>query len=1081
MTAVLVAHDGDVWLPRALAALAEQSRAPDVVVAVDTSSTDRTAELLRAAVGECRVLVLPRGTGFAEAVRAGVQLVGARSPAPAQGCEPEPGEEVPEEFLWLLHDDAAPMPDVLEVQLATAAAEDIAVVGAKQRGWVDDRRLLEVGVTIARSGRRETGLDRVEMDQGQHDGLREVLGVSTSAMLVRRGVWDDLGGLDGHLRFFRDDVDFGWRAHLAGHRVVCQTSAVVRHVEAAARGRRPVTALRDRPHRLDRRNALYVLLANLPLTSLPLAFPRLVLASLFRCVLLLLGKLPGVALDELLALLGVLLRPDRLVAGRWWRRRTRTLPARSALPLLAPRGVGTRHAVESVRAVLSGARRRRGSGEAFGPVSDRYAAVETGPVAPEAQELPAEHSAVLRALTRPGCVVVAVLTVLALVASRDLLGVGRLVGGASLPAPAEAGQLWATYLASWHPVGLGSAVDAPSYLAVLAVLSLPVLGSVDVLVEGLFLLAVPLSGASAWVLLSRLTDSRTLQAWGAVTYALLPPVTVAVATGRLGAVVLAVVAPLVAAGVRSSLRRGPRRSAWPVVVSTGLGLAVAVAFVPVTYPLAGACGLLAGLLLVRGWGLARLVVILAVPPLVLLPLTLQVVADPRVLLREPGLPVPAPGLPDALGLPPQLPLVLLDPGGRGPTGLWLMGTGLLLVALVALLRARRRPAVLAAWTGVVVGLGAAVALSRLVLLDPATGESVPGWPGPALLLAGGGMVVAGILAGEGAAARLRGRLHVLQPVVVLVALAAVSTPLFAAGAWVGDGAGDPLDRVAGEVLPAYVLRESEAGRGARTLVVAGEAGSGAGLGTSVLRDAGPRLGDAEVATVGAGDGELAAAVAVLASGSGGGGDPLATLRDRAVGFVLLPRPVDAALAGRLDGEPGLARVSSPDGDALWRLDDAGPLLRVDGTRAGSGSPVSGPEVVAVDGSSVVADLAAGGPGRRLVLAERADPGWVATLDGEPLAAAEVGGGDEPDEGGWAQTFVLPPEGGRLVVSHRDERREQVLWAQLGLVVLVLLAALPGARRGAGTDVAPETAPEDEREAAWAGAGSEAGDEVEVPR
>jgi GT2 family glycosyltransferase len=96
------------------------------------------------------------------------------------------------------------------------------VIGPKLRGWDNHRVLLEVGVTADRGGRRETGLEPGELDHGQHDGRAnsDVLAVSTAGMLVRRDVWDQLGGLDRELPLFRDDLDFGWRANLAGHRVV---------------------------------------------------------------------------------------------------------------------------------------------------------------------------------------------------------------------------------------------------------------------------------------------------------------------------------------------------------------------------------------------------------------------------------------------------------------------------------------------------------------------------------------------------------------------------------------------------------------------------------------------------------------------------------------------------------------------------------------------------------------------------------------------------------------------------------------------------------------------------------------------
>ena len=60
----------------------------------------------------------------------------------------------------------------------------------------DRRTLREVGVSIDRAGRRVTGIDPGEIDQGQHDHKRAVLAVGSAGMLVRRDVWDRLGGFD---------------------------------------------------------------------------------------------------------------------------------------------------------------------------------------------------------------------------------------------------------------------------------------------------------------------------------------------------------------------------------------------------------------------------------------------------------------------------------------------------------------------------------------------------------------------------------------------------------------------------------------------------------------------------------------------------------------------------------------------------------------------------------------------------------------------------------------------------------------------------------------------------------------------
>ena len=122
---------------------------------------------------------------------------------------------------------------------------------------------------------------------------------------------------------------------------------------------------------------------------------------------------------------------------------------------------------------------------------------------------------------------------LALFAGRALYGDGRLMGGALLPAPDSASDLWRTYTQAWHPVGVGSATDSPPYLAVVALLGVLLLNHASTAVDVLLLGAVPLAGVSAYLALRPVVTAVPLRAWGAATYALLPPVVGAVATGRL--------------------------------------------------------------------------------------------------------------------------------------------------------------------------------------------------------------------------------------------------------------------------------------------------------------------------------------------------------------------------------------------------------------------------------------------------------------------------------------------------------------------------------------------------------------------
>ena len=208
VTAILVSHDGARWLPYSLTALADLTHPPHRVVAVDTGSTDASRRFLVESLTEAGVIDQPEHTPYGEAIRAAVQ---AYLGAPGL---PTPDVEAPRvEWLWLLHDDSAPEADALRhLLLAAERNPSAAVIGPKIRGWRDGRLLLELGVSVGRGGRRETWLERDETDQGQHDHRREVLAVGSAGMLVRRDVWDELGGFDPALA----DVPRGRRLLLAG-------------------------------------------------------------------------------------------------------------------------------------------------------------------------------------------------------------------------------------------------------------------------------------------------------------------------------------------------------------------------------------------------------------------------------------------------------------------------------------------------------------------------------------------------------------------------------------------------------------------------------------------------------------------------------------------------------------------------------------------------------------------------------------------------------------------------------------------------------------------------------------------------
>ncbi|MFJ7180837.1 glycosyltransferase [Streptomyces massasporeus] len=1047
VTAVLVSHDGARWLPDALAGLLGQERPVQYAMGADTGSADTSAQLVTDALGADHVLHLARRTGFGQAVEECGRVAPVLTPDELpylkrpSGWDPvtrswrDDAYDLPElphgepvQWLWLLHDDCAPDPDALSQLLRVVeneyelGREDVAVVGPKLRGWYDRRQLLEVGVSIANSGRRWTGLDRREQDQGQHDHVRTVLSVSTAGMLVRRDVFEQLGGFDRNLPLMRDDVDLCWRAHAAGYRVLIAPEAVVRHAEASSRERRTVDCMgrtAASPHKVDKAGAVYTLLVNSRTAVLPWVMLRIVLGTLLRTVAYLVGKVPGQAVDEIRGLLGTLLRPERILAGRRGRGAPQ-IDKGELRALFPPPGATVRVTVEHLASGLVG----RSDPEGAAGAGRHGSAVESGPGGDDADFLEIEQFARLKRIARkPGPVLFLVLLLVSLVACRQLLGGGALAGGALLPAPADSAELWSRYLDAWHPVGAGGTSPAPPYVALVAMLASLLFGSTGLAVTVLLVGSVPLAGVAAYFASRPLVESRLLRAWAAVVYAFLPAATGALAGGRIGTAVLAALLPPIArAGIaaggltNSSGSRGSWRATW----AYALLLTITTAFTPIVWPIALLLGV--GLLVLRrsditAYGL-RFLAQLGTPLLLLAPWSLTLL--PFGFLKEAGLAY-GPSAASAVDL------LGVSPGGPGTVS-GLMLIGIVLAALAALVRSERQSGIWTAWAVALVGFVFAV------LSNNST------WAGPATLVYGIALLTAAALGADGARARVAEQsFGWRQPVAVLIAFASAAGPLLIAAGWMIRGADGPLERRNPIQVPAFVAEESGTRDQARTLVL--DSDSGAHVGYMLVRGSGARLGDGEIAAADGENERLDKVVANLVAGSGA--DQADQLGGFAVRYVLVHQGAPREVTRVLDATPGLTRLSQQAGGALWRVNRE--VARATIVRA-SGAP----QPVAAGPVDIHTTIPTGARGRVLRLADAASDGWSATLDGKPLTRTTADG--------WAQGFELPATGGRLDVTYDDPIGHTAwLWAQGLLAVVLVVLALPGRRRDIDDDLPEEPA------------------------
>ncbi len=253
VTAVIPSWNSVDLLPRCLDSLAAQDEECDVLV-VDNGSEDGTVAFLeREGVPH---IALGENTGFAAAVNLGA----ARVPAAA---------------ILALNADTVLEEGALGA-LAGALAADPRLGGVQPRILQLEQgreldpaaaRLYSAGQALSADGRAfELGAGRPQ--SSRPPGIHEIFGVCGAACLLRRQLFDQLGGYDERYFAFYEDVDLNVRARIAGWRFAYVPEAVVWHV-----GNASWQAATERPGawnaRLVARNRLATQVKFMPPRALP--------------------------------------------------------------------------------------------------------------------------------------------------------------------------------------------------------------------------------------------------------------------------------------------------------------------------------------------------------------------------------------------------------------------------------------------------------------------------------------------------------------------------------------------------------------------------------------------------------------------------------------------------------------------------------------------------------------------------------------------------------------------------------------------------------------------------------------------
>jgi GT2 family glycosyltransferase len=256
---VVPSWNGAARLAPCVRSLAVQDHPDFEIVVVDNGSTDDSAAVLdqlAIEIAPVRLTVLRNDTnrGFTGGVNRGIRhALGAGAVG-----------------IALFNDDAVAEPDWLSALAAVLDTEPAVAVAT-------GRLLMKGGQIVDSTGDFYTtwGLvfprDRDEAALPVRES-GDVFAASGGASLFRSSLFADVGMFDEDFFAYLEDVDFGFRAQLAGHRAYYVADAVAYHEQGATSRTMPGFATRQ-----FFRNLPLLLAKNVPARLLPTVLPRFLL------------------------------------------------------------------------------------------------------------------------------------------------------------------------------------------------------------------------------------------------------------------------------------------------------------------------------------------------------------------------------------------------------------------------------------------------------------------------------------------------------------------------------------------------------------------------------------------------------------------------------------------------------------------------------------------------------------------------------------------------------------------------------------------------------------------------------------
>lgn len=237
---VVTNYNGLRWIEGCLDSIASQSVFGSLeTIFVDDCSNDGSVDLIKQRYPWARLVINEENLGFCKSNNIGASLANGR-------------------YLLLLNNDTKLASDCIELLINYAEKEPGAAVLVSKQLAYEDGKVEDIGGTVDIFG--NNGASNLS------DEIKEVFAGLGACLFVRKKVWEELGGFDEDYYAFAEDLDFFWRAHILGYRVVALPSAAYYHAGGGTilggkkKGKRMDVSVRRRY--FSERNKLMTMLKN---------------------------------------------------------------------------------------------------------------------------------------------------------------------------------------------------------------------------------------------------------------------------------------------------------------------------------------------------------------------------------------------------------------------------------------------------------------------------------------------------------------------------------------------------------------------------------------------------------------------------------------------------------------------------------------------------------------------------------------------------------------------------------------------------------------------------------------------------